>query len=106
MSFPPWLGHKILPRGAPQLHSLAIQCDHILPYFINYLAMEPLFLSMSHCPSYHEGPHSHRLSAYRGKHLLDLPYAVKGMDCSFSGILASIDLLAASLKPPNPPRLD
>jgi tRNA A37 threonylcarbamoyltransferase TsaD len=28
------------------------------------------------------------------------------MDCSFSGILASIDLLAASLKPPNPPRLD
>ncbi|KAH0566316.1 putative tRNA threonylcarbamoyladenosine biosynthesis protein kae1 [Trichoglossum hirsutum] len=41
-----------------------------------------------------------------GKHLLDLPYAVKGMDCSFSGILASIDLLAASLQPPNPPRLD
>ncbi|KAI9826887.1 MAG: putative tRNA threonylcarbamoyladenosine biosynthesis protein kae1 [Thelocarpon impressellum] len=32
-----------------------------------------------------------------GKTLLDLPYAVKGMDCSFSGILASIDILAASL---------
>ncbi|KAI9786872.1 MAG: putative tRNA threonylcarbamoyladenosine biosynthesis protein kae1 [Geoglossum umbratile] len=44
--------------------------------------------------------------AKKGKHLLDLPYAVKGMDCSFSGILASIDLLAASLRPPNPPRLD
>ncbi|KAI9700443.1 MAG: putative tRNA threonylcarbamoyladenosine biosynthesis protein kae1 [Candelina mexicana] len=33
-----------------------------------------------------------------GRHLVDLPYAVKGMDCSFSGILASIDLLAANLK--------
>ncbi|KAI9818525.1 MAG: putative tRNA threonylcarbamoyladenosine biosynthesis protein kae1 [Pycnora praestabilis] len=36
--------------------------------------------------------------AKKGKHLLDLPYAVKGMDCSFSGILASIDILAATLK--------
>lgn len=36
--------------------------------------------------------------AKQGKHLLDLPYAVKGMDCSFSGILASIDILAAELK--------
>ncbi len=35
--------------------------------------------------------------AKKGKHLLDLPYAVKGMDCSFSGILASIDILAAKL---------
>ncbi|KAI1284604.1 peptidase M22, glycoprotease [Xylaria sp. FL0933] len=33
-----------------------------------------------------------------GKILLDLPYAVKGMDCSFSGILASADLLAAQMK--------
>ena len=32
--------------------------------------------------------------AKRGKVLLDLPYAVKGMDCSFSGILARIDELA------------
>ncbi|KAL8953243.1 MAG: hypothetical protein Q9222_000896 [Ikaeria aurantiellina] len=32
-----------------------------------------------------------------GKHLLDLPYTVKGMDCSFSGILACIDTLAARL---------
>lgn len=30
-----------------------------------------------------------------GKHLLDLPYAVKGMDCSFSGILARVGELAA-----------
>ena len=36
--------------------------------------------------------------AKRGRHLLDLPYAVKGMDCSFSGILASIDILADKLE--------
>ncbi|KAL8739296.1 MAG: hypothetical protein Q9181_000026 [Wetmoreana brouardii] len=36
--------------------------------------------------------------AKNGKHLLDLPYTVKGMDCSFSGILASIDVLAAKLE--------
>ena len=36
--------------------------------------------------------------AKRGMHLVDLPYAVKGMDCSFSGILASIDILAEKLE--------
>ena len=36
--------------------------------------------------------------AKRGRHLLDLPYAVKGMDCSFSGILASVDALAGKLE--------
>ena len=36
--------------------------------------------------------------AKQGKHLVDLPYAVKGMDCSFSGILASIDILADKLE--------
>jgi N6-L-threonylcarbamoyladenine synthase len=36
--------------------------------------------------------------AKKGSVLADLPYAVKGMDCSFSGILASIDLIAAELK--------
>ena len=35
--------------------------------------------------------------AKSGRHLVDLPYAVKGMDCSFSGILASIDILAERL---------
>ncbi|TKA75959.1 tRNA N6-adenosine threonylcarbamoyltransferase [Cryomyces minteri] len=35
--------------------------------------------------------------AKRGRHLLDLPYAVKGMDVSFSGILASVDVLAGQL---------
>lgn len=35
--------------------------------------------------------------AKTGRHLLDLPYAVKGMDCSFSGILASVDILADRL---------
>ncbi|XXH00234.1 Calcineurin subunit B [Hypoxylon texense] len=33
-----------------------------------------------------------------GRRLLDLPYAVKGMDCSFSGILTAADLLAAQMK--------
>ncbi|KAF1813297.1 putative tRNA threonylcarbamoyladenosine biosynthesis protein kae1 [Eremomyces bilateralis CBS 781.70] len=32
--------------------------------------------------------------AKRGKRLLDLPYTVKGMDASFSGILAAVDALA------------
>ncbi|KAI5461135.1 glycoprotease family-domain-containing protein [Mariannaea sp. PMI_226] len=36
--------------------------------------------------------------AKKGQKLLDLPYAVKGMDCSFSGILASADALAAQMK--------
>lgn len=30
-------------------------------------------------------------------HWLDLPYAVKGMDVSFSGVLAAVDILAAQL---------
>ena len=36
--------------------------------------------------------------AKKGECLVDLPYAVKGMDCSFSGILASIDILAERLE--------
>lgn len=36
--------------------------------------------------------------AKAGRNLVDLPYAVKGMDCSFSGILASIDILAEKLE--------
>ncbi|OAA71598.1 Peptidase M22, O-sialoglycoprotein endopeptidase [Cordyceps fumosorosea ARSEF 2679] len=36
--------------------------------------------------------------AKRGTKLLDLPYAVKGMDCSFSGILAAVDALAAQVR--------
>lgn len=36
--------------------------------------------------------------AKNGKRLLDLPYAVKGMDCSFSGILARCDEYAAQMK--------
>lgn len=35
--------------------------------------------------------------AKRGKRLVDLPYAVKGMDCSFSGILASVEGYARDL---------
>ncbi|KAL3957832.1 hypothetical protein ACCO45_008410 [Purpureocillium lilacinum] len=35
--------------------------------------------------------------AKKGSRLLDLPYTVKGMDCSFSGILASADALAAQI---------
>jgi N6-L-threonylcarbamoyladenine synthase len=43
--------------------------------------------------------------AKKGKVLVDLPYAVKGMDCSFSGILARVDelggqVLAGKLRDP------
>lgn len=34
--------------------------------------------------------------AKQGKQLVDLPYAVKGMDCSFSGILAAVDAIATT----------
>ncbi|KAL1953108.1 hypothetical protein VTO42DRAFT_3588 [Malbranchea cinnamomea] len=34
--------------------------------------------------------------AKKGKRLVELPYTVKGMDCSFSGILASVDAIAAA----------
>lgn len=34
--------------------------------------------------------------AKKGKRLVEIPYAVKGMDCSFSGILATVDALAVS----------
>ncbi|OWO99891.1 hypothetical protein B2J93_6946 [Marssonina coronariae] len=43
--------------------------------------------------------------AKKGKVLLEIPYLVKGMDCSFSGILANIDTLAAELKA-NPDQRD
>jgi N6-L-threonylcarbamoyladenine synthase len=33
-----------------------------------------------------------------GHEMVELPYAVKGMDCSFSGILASVDLLATNMQ--------
>ncbi|KAI5296055.1 putative tRNA threonylcarbamoyladenosine biosynthesis protein kae1 [Ascosphaera acerosa] len=35
--------------------------------------------------------------AKKGKQLVDLPYIIKGMDCSFSGILAAIESMAATL---------
>jgi N6-L-threonylcarbamoyladenine synthase len=35
--------------------------------------------------------------AKEGTRLVDLPYTVKGMDCSFSGILASIEAITATL---------
>lgn len=34
--------------------------------------------------------------AKKGRRLVDLPYTVKGMDCSFSGILAAVDAIAAA----------
>jgi len=39
--------------------------------------------------------------AKKGSQLLDLPYTVKGMDCSFSGILASADAWAAQMSDSN-----
>ncbi|RDA85080.1 hypothetical protein CP532_3091 [Ophiocordyceps camponoti-leonardi (nom. inval.)] len=41
--------------------------------------------------------------AKRGTKLLDIPYAVKGMDCSFSGVLAAADALAKALRRQDPP---
>ena len=35
--------------------------------------------------------------AKKGRHLVELPYAVKGMDCSFAGILSHVDGLAERL---------
>jgi len=35
--------------------------------------------------------------AKKGRNLVDLPYAVKGMDASFSGILAAADVLAKEI---------
>lgn len=35
--------------------------------------------------------------AKKGRHLVELPYTVKGMDCSFAGVLSNIDLLAEKL---------
>ncbi|KAJ2900180.1 putative glycoprotein endopeptidase KAE1 [Zalerion maritima] len=49
--------------------------------------------------AFHSNPAdiSHKSPKTREPLLLDLPYAVKGMDCSFSGILASADILASQL---------
>ncbi|MCJ1388354.1 putative tRNA threonylcarbamoyladenosine biosynthesis protein kae1 [Xylographa bjoerkii] len=52
-----------------------------------------LFISNDPAPGYNI-----EQMAKKGRHLVDLPYAVKGMDCSFSGILASIDILADKLQ--------
>ncbi|KAL0465552.1 glycoprotein endopeptidase 1 [Neurospora intermedia] len=43
-----------------------------------------------------------QLAKQGGRVLLDLPYAVKGMDCSFSGILGRADDLAAQMKAGEP----
>ncbi|PHH80480.1 hypothetical protein CDD82_1710 [Ophiocordyceps australis] len=42
------------------------------------------------------------LMARNGARLLQLPYTVKGMDCSFSGILAAADILADQLAQQGP----
>jgi N6-L-threonylcarbamoyladenine synthase len=41
--------------------------------------------------------HSAEKADYRGKNYIELPYVVKGMDCSFSGILTTASSLAAQL---------
>lgn len=43
--------------------------------------------------------------AKKGTHLVELPYTVKGMDCSFSGILAVVDAMAAQLLTEKPKSL-
>ena len=44
--------------------------------------------------------------AKRGSHYVELPYNVKGMDCSFSGILASADLIARQIFKLQKPLID
>ena len=39
----------------------------------------------------------HEVTDHRGKNFVELPYVVKGMDCSFSGILTTASALAAQL---------
>src|SRR5277367_4933710 len=41
--------------------------------------------------------HSADKADYRGKNYIELPYVVKGMDCSFSGILTTASSLTAQL---------
>ncbi|PVI07664.1 O-sialoglyco protein endopeptidase-like protein [Periconia macrospinosa] len=41
--------------------------------------------------------------AKHGKHLVDIPYTVKGMDASFTGILAAAELLAKGIDEKLPP---
>ena len=36
--------------------------------------------------------------AKKGRRLVELPYSVKGMDCSFGGILAAVDAMAVELE--------
>jgi len=47
--------------------------------------------------------HSAEKADYRGKNYIELPYVVKGMDCSFSGILTTASSLAAQLGTLNDP---
>ena len=53
-------------------------------------------LNISNDPA--PGYNIEQLAKQGGRVLLDLPYAVKGMDCSFSGILARVDELASQMQ--------
>ncbi|KAK4127490.1 peptidase M22, glycoprotease [Parathielavia appendiculata] len=53
-------------------------------------------LAISNDPA--PGYNIEQLAKQGGRVLLDLPYAVKGMDCSFSGILTRAEELAAQMK--------
>lgn len=53
-------------------------------------------LAISNDPA--PGYNIEQLAKEGGRVLLDLPYAVKGMDCSFSGILTRAEELAAQMK--------
>jgi N6-L-threonylcarbamoyladenine synthase len=46
---------------------------------------------MQNCTSHSDKSH------HSGKHYIELPYVVKGMDCSFSGILTTASQLASQL---------
>lgn len=82
---------QVLAWSAPHYHifgeTLDIAIGNTLDRFARTLA-----ISNDPAPGYNV-----EQLAKQGSRLVDLPYAVKGMDCSFSGILAAVDLLAGQL---------
>ncbi|KAB8416343.1 hypothetical protein FH972_024863 [Carpinus fangiana] len=82
---------QVLAWSAPHYHifgeTLDIAVGNTLDRFARTLA-----ISNDPAPGYNV-----EQLAKQGTRLVDLPYAVKGMDCSFSGILAAVDALAGQL---------
>ena len=58
-------------------------------------AMSLLCYSKLHCVAYSQ---AFLFTSYRGSKYIELPYTVKGMDVSFSGILSYIEVMIGVLK--------